>query len=162
MLLAEHKYAPANNNKSISSSDYFKTFEDESLSPVHGRAVQARIEDQISRMFKEKVLIFDSQVEFRCDDIIISILKIVLKAFYETIRLKTYNQNAFQQIQVDTHYIRTVLQELIPENRFDIINSLLLEAYSSAVDRCVEPNPLAKTILIQKTETKIKNNNTHN
>lgn len=45
--------------------------------------------------------------------VISTVVKTTLKTFEECVRLQTFNRSGYQQIQVDCHYLREPLQNLV-------------------------------------------------
>lgn len=84
-------------------------------------------------------------VEYNANSIICSILKIGLKSFIECVRLCTFNQYGYQQMQVDIAFMRLVWKNL----RFDkenTIDRLLDDVIESTTWRCFELNPMSPKV----------------
>lgn len=45
--------------------------------------------------------------------VISTVVKMTLKTFEECVRLQTFNRGGYQQIQLDCHYLREPLQNLV-------------------------------------------------
>ncbi len=54
-----------------------------------------------------------------------AVVKLVLKTFQEFVRLETLNCCGYQQIQLDVHYLRNALQNLI--NNDPVVDALFDE-----------------------------------
>ncbi|KAN0025112.1 hypothetical protein ACTFIV_009528 [Dictyostelium citrinum] len=109
-------------------------------------------------LFEKKV----DHVDFNTLSVLIAIIKLSLKSFNESLRLKTFGTNGCHQIQIDLHYLKLSLYDLFGSNSFD---NLLQECETTVIERCVDPLPLAKSIVTKICETKInkkKNNETEN
>ncbi|PRP80416.1 hypothetical protein PROFUN_11962 [Planoprotostelium fungivorum] len=62
----------------------------------------------------ETKLKFGPMNELSKDNIVMEMIKISFKSLIEYIRTKTFNKYGFQQIQLDTAFIKTILTEYIP------------------------------------------------
>ena len=62
----------------------------------------------LPRWFKLKVLLLFVQPW-----VISTVVKMTLKTFEECVRLQTFNRSGYQQIQLDCHYLREPLQNLV-------------------------------------------------
>ncbi|CAG0900241.1 unnamed protein product [Darwinula stevensoni] len=90
----------------------------------------------LHRLFSDRVDIHSS-VDFNKISILTGIIKVLLKAFLECVRLKTYGKFGVQQIQVDAHYLQIYLWRFVSDE--NLVHNLLDEVLSSAYHRCVEP-----------------------
>ena len=96
----------------------------------------------IDRIFSEKISIF-GKVEFNTNSVLIGILKIVLKGLSESVRVQTFSKRGFQQIELDSNYIQNMLPSIITSEN-DVLVSLLKDAMTSAGERCLNPEHLAR------------------
>lgn len=68
----------------------------------------------IDKLFRQKIEVI-VPVEQSRNSIMFAIVKIILKAFNETIRLRTFGRGGYQQIQLDAEYLRINLWQYAPE-----------------------------------------------
>ncbi|CAD6197745.1 unnamed protein product [Caenorhabditis auriculariae] len=80
---------------------------------------------------------FHQQIHFNKASIMSAIVKVLLKIFTETIRLQTYSKFGIEQIQVDCYYLQRGLASLVADEV--VVNSMVDQALSSALKRCVDP-----------------------
>ncbi|CAI4228497.1 unnamed protein product [Auanema sp. JU1783] len=80
---------------------------------------------------------FHQQVHFNRSSMLTAIVKIMLKSFIEYIRLDTYSKDAVKQIQVDCCYFQRHLAPLVSDEV--VVNSMVDQALSSALKRCIDP-----------------------
>ncbi|KAH8944281.1 hypothetical protein BDL97_13G101800 [Sphagnum fallax] len=111
-------------------------------------------ERDIAKLFTRRIELF-TKVEYTQASVVSAVVKLVLKTFQEFVRLETLNCCGYQQIQLDVHYLRNALQNLI--NNDPVVDALFDEVCAASSDRCnVEPVPLdiaAMNRLVQaKTE----------
>ncbi|KAK6048707.1 hypothetical protein COOONC_13788 [Cooperia oncophora] len=90
--------------------------------------------------------------QFNRASIIGAIVKVLLKSFIESIRLQTYGKFAVEQIQVDCYYLQRGVSPLVADEV--IVNSMVDQALSSALKRCVAPELVHPTRLRQICEDK--------
>jgi len=82
------------------------------------------------------------------------VIRIFLQSFYECVRMKTFGKFGFQQIQVETHFMRKTLRRYVEDhNAFDL---LLDEVLSSTYDRCTDPILLEQTIVTNICEKRLE------
>ncbi|KAF9980370.1 Vacuolar protein sorting-associated protein 51 [Modicella reniformis] len=95
----------------------------------------------IDKLFSDRVDIF-----IRCQDlnrtgIMFGIIKILLKAWTEFVRQKTFGRGGFQQVQVDAEFAKVWLWRFATaDERW--MHSLLEETQQTAFRRCIDPAPL--------------------
>jgi len=101
--------------------------------------------------FKKISTLFDKdtkqgeEISFQQKSIVEGVIRIFLQSFYECVRMKTFGKFGFQQIQVETHFMRKTLRRYVEDhNAFDL---LLDEVLSSTYDRCTDPILLEQTIV---------------
>lgn len=91
--------------------------------------------NNIKKLFTERIEIF-APVVFTRRTILFGIVKIILKAMIETVRLKTFNKNGVLQLQIDAKYMQHELSRFVSDE--NIIFALLDEAVTSAEVRCLD------------------------
>ncbi|KAJ3449495.1 hypothetical protein M0812_05646 [Anaeramoeba flamelloides] len=101
------------------------------------------IESNIEKLFAEKIIIFEN-VNHDRDSIMTGIGKIVLKTFLESIRLRTFSTEGFNQIQIDSFFLRMALSKYIDRT---ILNILSDEIIISTSSRCTDPIRLEQSII---------------
>ncbi|KAK3847519.1 MAG: hypothetical protein J3R72DRAFT_431592 [Linnemannia gamsii] len=95
----------------------------------------------IDKLFSDRVEIF-----IRCQDlnrtgIMFGIIKILLKAWAESVRMKTFGKGGFQQVQVDAEFAKVWLWRFATADE-RLMHSLLEEAQQTAYRRCIDALPL--------------------
>nr|CDJ82577.1 Vps51 Vps67 domain containing protein [Haemonchus contortus] len=95
---------------------------------------------------------FNQQLHFNRASIIGAIVKVLLKSFIESIRQQTYGKYAVEQIQVDCYYLQRGVSPLVADEV--TVNSMVDQALSSALKRCVAPELVHPTRLRQICEEK--------
>jgi hypothetical protein len=70
------------------------------------------MEYEMERFLAKKLKIYES-VGFYRDNIILSIMNIGFKAFYEWIRQLRFSQFGYQQIQIDSNFIYIILTHIL-------------------------------------------------
>ncbi|VDM71305.1 unnamed protein product, partial [Strongylus vulgaris] len=95
--------------------------------------------------------------QFNRASIIGAIVKVVLKSFIESIRLQTYGKFAVEQIQVnvDCYYLQRGVSPLVADEV--VVNSMVDQALSSALKRCVSPELIHPSRLRQICDDKKTN-----
>ena len=91
--------------------------------------------NNIKKLFSDRVEIFQP-VQFRRRTILSGIVKIMLRAMIESIRLETFNKNGVQQLQIDAKYLQHELTCFVSNE--NVIFALLDEAVTSAEIRCLD------------------------
>lgn len=89
--------------------------------------------NNIKKLFSERIEIFNP-VSFKRRPVMFGIVKIVLKSMIESVRLKTFNKNGVQQLQIDAKYLQHELSRFVSDE--NIVFALLDEAVTSAETRC--------------------------
>ncbi|KAF9123500.1 Vacuolar protein sorting-associated protein 51 [Mortierella sp. 14UC] len=95
----------------------------------------------IDKLFSDRVEIF-----IRCQDlnrtgIMFGVIKILLKAWAESVRMKTFGKGGFQQVQVDAEFAKVWLWRFATADE-RLMHSLLEEAQQTAYRRCIDAVPL--------------------
>ncbi|KIH67773.1 Vps51/Vps67 [Ancylostoma duodenale] len=93
-----------------------------------------------------------SYMLFNRASIIGAIVKVLLKSFIESIRLQTYGKFAVEQIQVDCYYLQRGVSPLVADEV--VVNSMVDQALSSALKRCVAPELIHPSRLRQICDEK--------
>ncbi|KAG0580912.1 hypothetical protein KC19_4G210000 [Ceratodon purpureus] len=109
------------------------------------------LERDVARLFTEKVEIF-TKLEYNQPWVISTVVKMTLKTFEECVRLQTFNRSGYQQIQLDCHYLREPLQNLVENGT--VVEIMLDEVCSAASERCQDPVPLETAILDRLVQMK--------
>jgi len=99
----------------------------------------------LSKLFSDQIEIF-GQIQFTKLSILTGIIKIGLKAFLESVRLRTFGKYGLQQVQVDVCYLKEYLWRFVEEER--LLNFLLEEVITSTIDRCIEPVLMEPSVII--------------
>ncbi|KAF9348493.1 Vacuolar protein sorting-associated protein 51 [Mortierella sp. AD094] len=134
----------------------------DSLTSFGSNTMNSRFENQqrnlllsnIDKLFSDRVEIF-----IRCQDmnrtgIMFGIIKILLKAWAETVRMKTFGKGGFQQVQVDAEFAKVWLWRFATADE-RLMHSLLEETQQTAYRRCIDAAPLDMNIvetIINSTE----------
>ncbi|EGC38671.1 hypothetical protein DICPUDRAFT_75733 [Dictyostelium purpureum] len=103
-----------------------------------------------SILFEKK----QEQVDFNTYSVLISIIRISLKSFVESLRLKTFGTNGYHQIQIDLQFLRLSLYDIFGRNNTTFDN-LLQDCENTIAERCTDPLPLQKPIITKIVETKM-------
>eukprot|EP01134_Creolimax_fragrantissima_P001019 CFRG1019T1 len=93
----------------------------------------------IQRLFAERIVIF-GDVDFTTPSIMTAVLKIVLKAFQEGVRVKTFGRFGYNQLEVDILYLKNNLWR--PYIDEDMSEHMYAEILSSASRRCLNLVPM--------------------
>lgn len=86
-----------------------------------------------------------TKIEYSQSSVLSAIVKIVLKSFEEFVRLETFSRSGFQQIQLDTQYLRAPLREYMDDET--VVDTLLDEVCAAAAERCLDPTPLEPSVI---------------
>ncbi|KAF9972567.1 Vacuolar protein sorting-associated protein 51 [Actinomortierella ambigua] len=102
---------------------------------------QNMLMSNIDKLFSDRVDIFTRCMDMNRTGILFGIIKIVLKATAEAVRLGTYGRGGLQQIQVDAEFAKVWLWRFsTADERF--MYSILEETQQTAYRRCIDPVPL--------------------
>ena len=102
------------------------------------------MERGVERLFQKKVQIF-GEIGFQRESVINGVLKICFKTFYECVRLQIFSRSGFQQIQVDVHFLQSMLPVFVEDT--ETLDFLLHEVLTSCTERCLDPVHMEYTIL---------------
>eukprot|EP00999_Lentomonas_sp_LEN2_P000582 NODE_1580_length_806_cov_53.652430_g1531_i0.p1 GENE.NODE_1580_length_806_cov_53.652430_g1531_i0~~NODE_1580_length_806_cov_53.652430_g1531_i0.p1 ORF type:complete len:196 (+),score=25.35 NODE_1580_length_806_cov_53.652430_g1531_i0:186-773(+) len=106
----------------------------------------------IDKLFSDSVDLF-GKIEFKANSVLAAIVTLLLKNFTESLRLKTFSKNGYQQVQVDVEFIRIHFWKYCAEKT---LNTLLEDIHASVHHRC--PNPVAmepsviQNLVLKKSE----------
>lgn len=106
-----------------------------SLYHSHNNRVNNPLMNNIKKLFSERIEIY-GPVSFQRRTILLGIIKIMLKAMIECVRLQTFNKNGVQQLQIDAKYLQHELSRFASDE--NIVFALLDEAVTSAEIRCID------------------------
>ncbi|MBA0715133.1 hypothetical protein Golax_014055, partial [Gossypium laxum] len=141
-LLRKHQRSDSNGSTNSSRSNALL---DDKMSRSNTQKARSQLlETHLAKLFKQKVEIF-TKVEYTQESVETTIVKLCLKSLQEYVRLQTFNRSGFQQIQLDIHFLRTLLKENIEAE--EAIDFLLDEVIVAASERCLDPIPLEPPIL---------------
>lgn len=85
--------------------------------------------NNIKKLFSERIEIFQP-VQFKRRTVMSGIVKIMLRAMVESVRLETFNENGVQQLQIDAKYLQHELTRFVSNE--NVIFALLDDAVTSA------------------------------
>lgn len=121
----------------------------DSMASFGSNTMNSRFENQqrnmllsnIDKLFSDRVEIF-----IRCQDltrtgVMFGIIKILLKAWAESVRLRTFGRGGFQQVQVDAEFAKVWLWRFSTADE-RLMYSLLEETQQTAYRRCIDPVPM--------------------
>ncbi|CAG8645123.1 2561_t:CDS:10, partial [Acaulospora morrowiae] len=138
--LLKPPYSHSNSSYSSVNSGRAKTSPNPFASQVH-------LMSHIDKLFSDRIEVYGI-VDFTKFGIVMGVVKILLKTWIETIRMQTLTNQEFQQIQIDSEYMRIKLWKFVEDERLGIMNTMLQELASSAFRRCAEePLPLENSII---------------
>lgn len=106
-----------------------------SLYHSHSSRSNNPLMNNIKKLFSERIEIF-CQASFKRRTIMFGIVKIILKAMIESVRLRTFNKNGVQQLQIDAKYLQHELSRFVSDE--NITFALLDEAVTSSEIRCID------------------------
>ncbi|KAG0366467.1 Vacuolar protein sorting-associated protein 51 [Gamsiella multidivaricata] len=120
----------------------------DSLASFGSNTINSRFENQRSLLLSNIDKLFSDRVEIfiRCQDlnrtgIMFGIIKILLKAWAESVRMKTFGKGGFQQVQVDAEFAKIWLWRFATADE-RLMHSLLEETQQTAYRRCIDAEPL--------------------
>ncbi|ERN02137.1 vacuolar protein sorting-associated protein 51 homolog [Amborella trichopoda] len=116
------------------------------------RARSQLLESHLAKLFKQKMEIF-TKVEYTQESVVSTIVKLCLKSFQEFVRLQTFNRSGFQQVQLDSQFLRIPLKEIVEDEA--AIDFLLDEVLVAGAERCLDPIPLESAILDKLIQAKL-------
>ncbi|XP_040936994.1 vacuolar protein sorting-associated protein 51 homolog isoform X2 [Gossypium hirsutum] len=156
-LLRKHQRSDSNGSTNSSRSNALL---DDKMSRSNTQKARSQLlETHLAKLFKQKIEIF-TKVEYTQESVETTIVKLCLKSLQEYVRLQTFNRSGFQQIQLDIHFLRTLLKENIEAE--EAIDFLLDEVIVAASERCLDPIPLEPPILDKLVQVKLSKSKEHN
>lgn len=152
-LTRKHRRSDSTGSTNSSRSNQIR--DDRSSRSNKHRARSRLLESHVAKLFKQKVEIF-TKLEYTQESVISTIVKMCLKSFQEYVRLETFSRSGFQQIHLDTQFLREPLKEVVEDEA--VIDFLLDEVCVAAAERCLDPIPLEPAILDKLIHAKIAKN----
>lgn len=149
------KHRRSDSTGSTNSSRSNQIRDDRGNRSSKNRARSRLLESHMAKLFKQKVEIF-TKLEYTQESVISAIVKMCLKSFQEYVRLETFSRSGFQQIHLDTQFLREPLKEVVEDEA--VIDFLLDEVCVAAAERCLDPIPLEPAILDRLIHAKIAKN----
>jgi len=96
------------------------------------------MEREMERLLAKKLQTF-APVPFNRNGVLVGILRIAFKALYEDVREVTFGKYGLQQVQVDCAFLTLFVQGFVEGDDAGLLESLLSEALTSSMARCIEP-----------------------
>lgn len=110
----------------------------------------------MERLLAKKTKIFIDVKDNR-EDLIMSIMRMSLKTFYEGVRNLRLSKFGYQQIQIDMRFIETILEEIYGiDDESGVLRGSFNEVVHSAKIRCVDPADIDETVIEIIVEVKLK------
>ncbi|KAF9967393.1 hypothetical protein BGZ70_009716 [Mortierella alpina] len=121
----------------------------DSLTSFGSNTMNSRFENQqrnllltnIDKLFSDRVEIFVRCQDLNRTGIMFGIIKILLKAWAEAVRTKTFSKGGFQQVQIDAEFAKVWLWRFATADE-RLMHSLLEETQQTAYRRCIDAVPL--------------------
>ncbi|KAF8926102.1 hypothetical protein EDD21DRAFT_235715 [Dissophora ornata] len=121
----------------------------DSMGSFGSNTMNSRFENQqrnllltnIDKLFSDRVEIFVRCQDLNRTGIMFGIIKILLKAWAESVRMKTFSKGGFQQVQIDAEFAKVWLWRFATADE-RLMHSLLEETQHTAYRRCFDPAPL--------------------
>ncbi|KAI1718089.1 vps51/Vps67 domain-containing protein [Ditylenchus destructor] len=92
-----------------------------------------------------KTVLANMVLEFRRDSVLNAIVRVTLKHMAESVLQHTFSPNGLQQLQVDCGYLKHQLWQLVVDEH--VLNSLIEEIVTSAVNQCSQPKLLEPVVV---------------
>ncbi|KAG0336451.1 Vacuolar protein sorting-associated protein 51 [Podila humilis] len=102
--------------------------------------------NNIDKLFSDRVEIFIPCLDLTRTGIMFGIIKILLKGWAESVRLRTFSRCGFQQVQVDAEFGKVWLWRFATADE-RLMYSLLEETQQTAYRRCIDPVPLESGVV---------------
>eukprot|EP00826_Nyctotherus_ovalis_P063159 TRINITY_DN9239_c0_g3_i1.p1 TRINITY_DN9239_c0_g3~~TRINITY_DN9239_c0_g3_i1.p1 ORF type:complete len:231 (+),score=74.29 TRINITY_DN9239_c0_g3_i1:1763-2455(+) len=91
------------------------------------------------------------------EDLIMSIMRMSLKTFYEEVRNLRLSKFGYQQIQIDMRFIETILEKIYGiDDELKVLKGSFEEVIHSAKIRCVDPSDIDEAVIEAIMEVKLK------
>ncbi|XP_010679379.2 vacuolar protein sorting-associated protein 51 homolog [Beta vulgaris subsp. vulgaris] len=150
----KHRRADSMSNGSTTSSRSNPLRDDRLLARSNTQKARSQLlETHLAKLFKQKMEIF-TKVDATQDSVLTTIVKLCLKSLQEFVRLQTFNRSGFQQIQLDTQFLRNSIKDSVEDEA--AVDFLLDEVIVAAVDRCMDPTPLEPAVLDRLVQVKLE------
>lgn len=114
----------------------------------------------IDKLFEDRVDIY-RPAEPSPRGVCSGLVRILVKALHETVRLTQVRKQDYQQLQVDTEFLRTGLWAYTQSTDSKWVSSMLQEIISSAHSRCPTPEPLSQDVRTVIFTSKSRENQSH-
>ncbi|KMT09960.1 hypothetical protein BVRB_5g121760 [Beta vulgaris subsp. vulgaris] len=151
---SKHRRADSMSNGSTTSSRSNPLRDDRLLARSNTQKARSQLlETHLAKLFKQKMEIF-TKVDATQDSVLTTIVKLCLKSLQEFVRLQTFNRSGFQQIQLDTQFLRNSIKDSVEDEA--AVDFLLDEVIVAAVDRCMDPTPLEPAVLDRLVQVKLE------
>ncbi|KAI9266482.1 exocyst complex component Sec5-domain-containing protein [Phascolomyces articulosus] len=128
------------------------------IMPKFGYDMTVNMMSNIDKLFADRIDIY-RHVEPTPLGVCTGLLRILLKAFHETVRQMRLKQNDYQQLQIDSEYLRLVLWSYTNQKDNKWMSNMLQEIVSSAYMRCEIPTPMDSEELEMILSKYMPNNN---
>jgi hypothetical protein len=102
--------------------------------------------DEMRVLFNDRIKIFTLPADFSSGAVLFCILKVVVKAWIESLRTRVLCRNALHQMQVDQYALREAVAKMLTGEPLRLVESLFEQVEKSAEDRSVEPIPLEQSV----------------
>jgi hypothetical protein len=111
----------------------------------------------VMKIFNKKLATFRIKTprEITVRVIMTEVLKLTCKSLEEFVRACTFGKNGYQQIQVDTTFLRMLWSSQCGVDE-SFIGGLLNEVMASSAERSLEPTPLEKNVVNTLIEKKLE------
>lgn len=150
----KHRRADSISNGSTTSSRSNPLRDDRLLTRSNTQKARSQLlETHLAKLFKQKMEIF-TKVDATQDSVLTTIVKLCLKSLQEFVRLQTFNRSGFQQIQLDTQFLRNSIKDKVEDEA--AVDFLLDEVINAAVERCLDPIPLEPPVLDRLIQVKLE------
>ncbi|KAK2706273.1 vacuolar protein sorting-associated protein 51 homolog [Artemia franciscana] len=102
--------------------------------------VDRSLMSNIQKLFSEKVDL-TAPVDFTKVSVVTAIVKNLLKAMLESVRVITIDRHGLHQFQVDCHFLHSYLWRFV--NDESLVSTMLDDVMHSALNRCIDPSILS-------------------
>ncbi|CAG9323923.1 unnamed protein product [Blepharisma stoltei] len=111
------------------------------------------VELEMERLFARKAKTYEN-VKFELNSILSSIVKLTFKSMYEELRMKEFGTGGVQQIEVDSSFMGSCIDEIVAMDDNDILSGYVHEVNFTVSNRSTQPVSLQKTLLESIVENK--------
>ena len=101
----------------------------------------------MQKIFSERVPVY-GEVAYSRRAATLGIVKAVLRAFSEAVRLQTFDQAGQKQVEVDAHFFGMEIWPLVGEEAEEEVTTLLRQVISGATARCLDPAAVSAAELL--------------